>query len=200
MNEILLIRHAPTDWNKDKRLQGLSDIALSNHSREWIKTWVVPERFKQFNWVSSPLIRAHETASCLSNGKVTTSEALLEMNFGDWEGEALPALRARLGDEMRANEDRGLDFTPPNGESPRMVQQRLRPLFEEIHHSQENTVLVCHHGVMRAIMALAFDWPMLGKAPFKFEQGHGYLFKLNNDLTISIIEKHIPLAPDKGQI
>ena len=195
MSEILLIRHAPTEWNKDRRLQGLSDVPLSAHSREWIKTWVIPNRFEQFRWISSPLVRAKETADYLHNQSVSTSKLLREMDFGDWEGEALPALRHRLGPEMQENEDRGLDFTPPNGESPRMVQARLQPLFAEINASQQNTVFVSHHGVMRAIMALAFDWSMLGKAPIKFQQGHAYLFRLNNDLSLTSMEMHIPLAP-----
>lgn len=196
MTEILLIRHAPTDWNADKRLQGLSDVPLSDHSREWIKSWDIPPRFQDFNWISSPLSRATETANCLSDTTVTTNDLLLEMSFGDWEGEPLPDLRARLGAEMKENEDQGLDFTPPNGESPRMVQARLLTLFGEICNSQTNTVLVCHHGVMRAIMAMAFDWDMLGKPPVKFRQGHGYLFNLSNQLVLDELEMHIPFAKD----
>ncbi len=195
MTDIFLIRHAPTDWNVTKRLQGLSNVPLSTHSREWIKSWQIPETVKDFQWLSSPLSRARETAESLKGGPVSTSDLLMEMDFGDWEGEMLRDLRLRLGQEMQLNEDRGLDFTPPKGESPRMVQNRLRALLHQLVKNKQNTILVTHHGVMRAIMALAFDWPMLGKAPVKFKQGYGYLFEMNDDLSITAKEMHIPLLP-----
>ena len=33
---------------------------------------------------------------------------------------------------MRENENRGLDMQPPGGETPRDVQDRLKPLLQEI--------------------------------------------------------------------
>ncbi len=49
------------------------------------------------------------------------------MDWGDWEGATLDALRAEHGAAFVDNADRGLDFQPPAGESPRMVQARLQP-------------------------------------------------------------------------
>ncbi len=198
MTEILLIRHAPTNWNMEKRLQGLSDIPLSNHSMEWLKTWQIPKYFKDFIWYSSPLIRAKTTAILIAgDNKIFICDSLIEMSFGDWEGQKITDLRQKLGQKMQKNEDRGLDFTPPNGESPRMVQKRLLPLLKKILKNQQNSILVSHHGVMRAIMALAYDWDMLGKPPFKFKQGHGYSFKLScdkNNIKLSPNKIHIPLT------
>ena len=54
---------------------------------------------------------------------------LVEMAWGEWEGRRLADLRAELGDAMIENEARGLDFRPPGGESPRDVQERLKPLL-----------------------------------------------------------------------
>ena len=62
---------------------------------------------------------------------------LIEMAWGAWEGRRLSELRAELGDLMRENEERGLDFRPPDGESPRDVQNRVRPLLAEIAASDE---------------------------------------------------------------
>ncbi len=198
MTEILLIRHAPTNWNMEKRLQGLSDIPLSDHSIKWLKTWQIPKYFKDFICYSSPLIRARTTASLITDdNKISICDSLIEMSFGDWEGQKIADLRKKLGIEMQKNEDKGLDFTPINGESPRMVQNRLLPLLKKIIKNQQNSILVSHHGVMRAIMALAYDWNMLGKPPFKFKQGHGYLFKLDHDknnVKLSPVEIHIPLT------
>ncbi len=53
--------------------------------------------------------------------------ALIEMDWGDWEGLTLDEICARHGEEFARNEARGLDFRPPGGESPREVLERLRP-------------------------------------------------------------------------
>ena len=57
---------------------------------------------------------------------------LIEMAWGEWEGKSLEDLRAELRRRRwRRTRRRGLDFRPPGGESPRDVQERLRPLLSE---------------------------------------------------------------------
>ncbi|MFB0990720.1 MAG: histidine phosphatase family protein, partial [Rhodospirillales bacterium] len=67
MLELLILRHGPTEWNKDKRLQGRSDIALSAEGRKEVGCWRIPTPFTDFNWISSPLSRAQDTASILGH-------------------------------------------------------------------------------------------------------------------------------------
>jgi len=175
---LILIRHAPTDWNKEKRLQGHTDIPITSLSKSWVQAWALPDTIpiKDYRWISSPLSRAKETAAILSGQDVPTDPRLIEMSFGDWEGEILPDLREKLGTKMQENEDRGLDFMPPNGESPRQVQNRIAPLLEDIAQQNIPTILVTHLAMIRAIMAKACDWPMLGKPPYKLKQAEAHHF------------------------
>src|SRR3546814_14767208 len=92
---------------------------------------------------------------------------LVETDWGAWEGRTLAELRADLGAGMAANEARGLDFRPPGGESPRDVQDRLRPLLAELADAGEDVVAVTHTGVLRALYALASGWAMRGKPATK---------------------------------
>ena len=55
MTPIALIRHGPTDWNAEHRLQGRVDRPLSDEGREKVSTWAVPDAYRDFHWVSSPL-------------------------------------------------------------------------------------------------------------------------------------------------
>ena len=66
MTPIALIRHGPTDWNEEHRLQGRADRSLSDEGREKVSTWAVPEVYKNFHWVASPLSRAQQTAALLA--------------------------------------------------------------------------------------------------------------------------------------
>jgi probable phosphoglycerate mutase len=53
---------------------------------------------------------------------------------------------------MTQNEAAGLDFRPPGGESPRDVQERLKPYLASL---AGPTIAVTHKGVLRALYALA---------------------------------------------
>ena len=81
--------------------------------------------------VTSPLRRCVETAALLGAPDAAREPRIIEMDWGDWQGESFAALRERLGEEMRENEARGLDFRPPGGESPRLVLARLKPWLKD---------------------------------------------------------------------
>ena len=62
---MLLCRHGPTTWNKAGRVQGQTDVPLSDAGRQLVRKWRIPEQCKDFAWTASPLIRAQETANRL---------------------------------------------------------------------------------------------------------------------------------------
>ena len=67
MTRLALIRHAPTAWNRDKRLQGRADIALSEESRARLARQRPPRDLHDARWHASPLARARQT-TCLPPG------------------------------------------------------------------------------------------------------------------------------------
>lgn len=175
MTFLALIRHMPTAWNVAGRLQGRADPGLDP---ETLPDWRLPPELARFRWLTSPLSRAIATAQRL--GVTAASEPRLgEMNWGGWEGRTLGELRAELGAEMAAMEAKGLDFRPPGGESPRDVQRRLLPLLAEIAASNEPTAAITHKGVIRAVLALAAGWDMLGKPPHRLSWSAAHLFRLD---------------------
>jgi len=190
MTALLMIRHSETKWNAVKRLQGRSDIALSDRGREMARNWTVPEEFNDFHWVSSPLIRATETAYLLGF-EPDVEPALIEMSWGQWEGQNWRELQTRLGsDVMAAHLAKGLDFRPDGGESPGDVQDRLRPWLARL---KKPTVAICHKGVLQAVYAMASDWQMTEKSPVKFRHGFAYLFQVT-DGNPEIQKLDIPLG------
>jgi broad specificity phosphatase PhoE len=181
MTSLLLIRHGETVWNAERRLQGQTDIPLSSTGRSMVKGWSIPEEFDQFEWVSSPLQRATETAKILGHMPMI-EPALREMSWGQWEGLNWKELQVSLGREaMLAHGADSLDFRPPGGESPRDLQTRLRPWLEQL---KRPTIAICHKGVLQAIYALASGWEMSGKPKIKFKHGDAYLFQVGSETVI----------------
>jgi len=193
MTPFAVLRHAPTDWNEAGRLQGRSDPPLSPLGRGAAQHWSLPDQVAGFRWLCSPLLRARETAACLSL-KPTVEPALIEMAWGDWEGRTLADLRAADPAGMAKIEARGLDLTPPGGESPRRVQARLLPLLARLAAEGLSTGAVTHKGVLRALLALATGWNMRDDPPVKLRPASLHLFELAADGTPRLIQANLALA------
>ena len=87
------MRHGLTNWNKIKKLQGRSDILLAQEGIELAEK--VAEGMKDVDIdlvISSPLIRAKQTAEIVMAGRnlpMITDRRIIEMSFGDWEGQSM---------------------------------------------------------------------------------------------------------------
>ncbi len=192
MTQLALIRHGSTSWNAQKRLQGHADIPLTEDAKTQVGRWRLPRSLLMFDWYSSPLVRARETAALL--GLATRVEPLLiEMNWGQWEGHRLSDLRDELGEEMDRNEARGLDFRPPGGESPRDVQRRIRPWLVRIGEKSIDSGAVTHRGVIRAVYSLATGWDMTAKAPDKFRDASTHLFDVDAAGNVAVKRMNVGL-------
>ena len=94
--KILLVRHGETDFNKNKLIQGHSDIVLNETGKEQaINAGQKITNFDIDAVFSSPLKRALETARLMldnSNNSqnerldLVTDSRLIEKYFGDFEG------------------------------------------------------------------------------------------------------------------
>ena len=164
-----LIRHGLTDWNAEKRIQGRVDRPLSSLGIKTVRSCRLPSELADLRWYCSPLRRARQTAKLLDIENPVIEDALTEMHWGAWEGKILKPLRKQLGDVMRENEARGVDFCPPDGESPRQVQRRLQPWLKTIGEQREDCGAIVHKGIIRCIYAMAFGWNMQGETPVEFD-------------------------------
>lgn len=199
MTKLAIIRHAPTPWNREKRLQGLTDIELGPEGRSVASGWQVPAAWQGWRVMTSPLIRARETAAILFPGSDPAIEpALREMSFGTWEGQRLADLRADPAADAESREALGLDFSAPGGESPRAVQARLRPLLARLAADGRDTVAISHKAVCRALYALATGWQMLEKPPARLKDSCAHVFSLGADGTPQLVELNIRLGAVDG--
>ena len=198
MTLLAILRHGPTVWTAEGRIQGRSDVPLSPEGRAAVSAWRLPEGIGGvgWTWLTSPLARARETAGLLNpDGPIAAEPALAEMDWGQWEGRRLAELRAEGGAPMADAEARGLDFRPPEGESPRAVQARLEPLLARLAGAGGRTLAVTHKGVIRALYAQASGWDMTGRPPVKLRDACVHVFALEADGRPRIERLNLELAP-----
>ena len=181
MTLLALLRHADTAWSAEGRIQGRSDPPLSAAGRASLAGRRLPEACRGMRVVTSPLARCVETAALLGAPQAQREARIIEMDWGRWQGRRLAELRAELGAAMRENEERGLDFRPDGGESPRQVLARLRGWLAELAADAVPTLAVTHRGVIRAILAAASGWDMRGPPPDRLDWGAFHLFRLAPD-------------------
>ncbi len=192
---LALLRHSETPWSRDKRVQGRTDIPLSDAGRAALAGRSLPAACAAMRVVSSPLARCTQSAEQLRLSPVEIEPRLVEMAWGQWEGQRLPDLRAELGDAMALNEARGWDFQAPSGESPRQVWARIRPWLAEVTGAGQPTLALSHRGVIRVVFAIATGWDMLGKPPARLDWNAVHLFTLAIDGMPTVQRLNLPLEP-----
>ena len=174
MTLLAVLRHGDTAWSVAGRIQGRADVPLLPGT-----SLVFPEVCRGMRIVTSPLSRCVQTAALIGAADAAREPRIVEMHWGDWEGETLAALRERLGEAMRENEARGIDFRPANGESPREVRLRVRSWLLDVAREAQCTLAITHRGVIRALLAEATGWDMLGRPPAKLEWDAVHLFRVD---------------------
>ena len=156
---LLVVRHGATTWSEGGRLNGRSDIPLSEVGRAQVRELArtLDPRPQTTIW-SSDLERATATASILQ-AAVTVAGAVLplriderlrELDFGRLEGltwtELEPATRRALFDFD--------GFSAPGGESVLALAARVDDFLTDLHHVDDPgpQIVVTHGGVIRLLL------------------------------------------------
>ncbi len=141
-------RHGETIWNKEGKIQGRIDIPLSQVGKE--QALHLYSKIKDIHLdliFSSPLSRAYETATIATKDKnieIIKDDRLMEMNYGDFEGQDHNNLDVTTKKKMFA-------YRYPNGESYLDVAKRVYSFLDEIKakYSDKDILVVSHYGVGR---------------------------------------------------
>lgn len=148
---LYLVRHGETEWTVARRHTSRTDVPLTATGEEQGRALGLALAGVTLDRVlSSPLSRALMTARLAGFGdRVERSDALLEMDYGQYEGLTTPEIRAR-----RPGWDLFRDGCP-GGETVEDVAKRVQPLLAAITDSDENVALFGHGHCLR-VLAVTF--------------------------------------------
>jgi broad specificity phosphatase PhoE len=189
---LLLVPHAPTDWNAAERFQGWSDMALSaigKRQAALVAQRLQTERIDGCH--SSDLRRAVDTAAAIVKQRslpITTDPRLREMHFGAWEGLTYPEMCRADCQLTLAWERDPMQIAPPGGETLAQVAERIaayRDAVTEGGRPRSRTVLVVgHRGSLRVLLCLELGLPPTAWWQFRLEPASVSELELFNKATV----------------
>lgn len=178
MPNIYFVRHGETSWNRRGTYQGDTNVPL-NH-RGLMQAELCAAKLKDVNFkkiITSDLSRALTTASMIKEFHDESSfkidSRLREVNFGDWEGLTFEEIEERWPGMIMAMYSGSDEIEFPNGESFEEMQTRAwEAVVEALEDCEEedNILVVCHGGTVRALLCRAIDLSL--KYAWNFRQGN----------------------------
>lgn len=174
------IRHGQTDWNRDDRLQGSSDIPLNDVGRR--QAHEAAEQLRDGGWraiVSSPLERARETAEIIAADLGIelgpSYPEFVERDYGVNEGGSSSAIVAKHPDRNY-----------PGAESLASVVSRGTAGLTMVaaDFGDRPTIIVCHGTIIRYTLAALAGRRLPGIlngsiSTLEFENGHWHVLTVN---------------------
>jgi probable phosphoglycerate mutase len=153
-----LVRHAETLWNRERRIQGQSDSALTAKGKKDADNW--GRRLSRFSWdriLMSDSGRALETASRINNHlqvPIESDPRLREQDWGRWTGRRITQIETEVSSLLQEEQMRGWKFCPPGGEDRLGVWHRSHgALIEAANRWRGDTILiVSHEGVIKSLI------------------------------------------------
>ncbi|MBI2918468.1 MAG: histidine phosphatase family protein [Chloroflexi bacterium] len=163
---LILARHGETNWNRERRMMGRTDLPLTTHGQEQAQALGRALGGVTIRAVyASPLRRAMETAQAVARPHaltVTPLDGLMELDAGELDG--LTPAEARIGHrpflEQWSQGDPNL--AAPGGESLGQVQERAWAVLDSLMecHRSDTIVLVSHHFVLVTLTCRALGIPL----------------------------------------
>ena len=184
--QLYLIRHGEVEETYHKVFGGSRiDMGLSPHGlhqAEALDTWLADTKLDAV--YASPMKRVQQTmAPLLARRSVTPTimNDLREIDFGDWTGHTWDGIQKHFGisafDWLEVLESTGV----PNGESARHLVERVRPCLLAVLQANPHrtAAIVCHGGIIRVILSLLLELPLMKMAHFNIEYASVTVVEIN---------------------
>lgn len=192
--KLILIRHGETLWNRENRIQGHTDVELSDLGRLQVEKLSLSLKKERIEAIfSSPLRRAYETAQAIArfhNLNISIEENLRELNHGDFESLTLQDLKEQHESFLKKWKEDPASVVMPNGESLFQVQERVWETIKTIIHSEKDTLVVSHGMALMTLLCKIQNLSlskgrevfvtMASKTVVQFDDGKGVITIFND--------------------
>ena len=172
---IWLIRHGETEWSRDGRHTGRTDLPLTPAGVD-VASALRPavSRIDAALVLCSPLTRARDTARLAGLEPDDYDDDLLEWDYGRWEGRTTASIREDLGRPHWLIWDEPIPPGETPGEQLTDVQQRAGRVLDRcrpVLDSGQDCILVAHGHVLRILTAHWLGLPPIDGRLFALSAG-----------------------------
>lgn len=158
MQQLIIIRHAPTDANNNGIFMGHHDAPCSESglsaARLLGRSLKLGEDLRLF---TSPLVRSKATLDSINpKGRKRVDARLIERALGKWEGCSETVVRREYPSAFEADDKLDPLFTPPGGEHADNFVSRICDFLTDVSDTRDQSValVVTHNGVIAVMRSL----------------------------------------------
>ncbi len=162
-----LLRHGETEWNKQGKFQGFTDVELNerglSQARDSARASLQWEHSVIYASSLTRTVQVAEEVRKISGAPVVTDPGLRELNLGDLEGVTGSEMRAKWPEVYNTWRDSPAEVTMPNGETLAQLQDRAWQAVLDIegaHHGATGIVVVSHNFTIRTIVCSILGIPL----------------------------------------
>ncbi len=187
MNEITIVRHGETLWNKLGKAQGFLDSELTELGKKQAELVGIALQNEKVDFIySSDLGRAVKTAEIISTQlglEFKTEEDLRERNFGILQGQTFEQFKKLWPEEYNLYKSSDPDYIIPSGESIRQRNERSTKCMFKIvkRHPDSNILIVTHGGILDSIIRTVLEIPLTVKRHFSILNSSTSKFTVTNN-------------------
>ena len=166
MGDVWLVRHGETEWSRDGRHTGSTDVPLTVEGEAAARELAPRLAGETFALVlASPLERARRTAALAGFPDAESDDDLVEWRYGDYEGITT--------DEIRESVPGWTVWTHPcpGGETADEVSTRLDRVVARCLREPGDVLVVGHGHALRALAARWLELPVAAGRLFKLDTG-----------------------------
>lgn len=193
--KLYFVRHAETDWNAKKKIQGKTDIPLNENGIRQAKelsAQLAKEQLGIGRIYHSPQIRAAETAQIAASAlgvECIALENLSEMNLGIWEGSNWRTIeRENSKAYQRWKSDRRYTNTPGGECYNDVVRRTLNAMQYIIKRERDDVLIVTHSAVIMALRCYIAGAPF-EQMPCKFKTRNAEIIMLERFKILAAIKQ-----------
>lgn len=189
MSKLVLVRHGKSEWNEKGLWTGWRDIPLAPKGFEEAKA--TGEQLKDITFdyaYTSALIRAQQTLDQIlktidQQPPITNHQSLNERDYGDYTEKNKWDIQKEVGEEEFQKIRRSWDYPPPNGESLKMVYERVLPYYKsEILpklRDGKNVIIAAHGNSLRALVKHLENISENDIATLEIGTGEAYVYDID---------------------
>ncbi|MEM9160076.1 MAG: histidine phosphatase family protein [Verrucomicrobiota bacterium] len=168
---LILVRHGETEWNRQRRIQGQQDSALTAEGRYQaarVSEAIAHEKIRAAH--ASDLGRAIDTAKIICGPKdlaFKPDHRLRERGFGQAEGETWDNSLKRHGEKFQRSYS-GIDYAELGIEPLGAVRDRAFASLQEIAQANpsQTSLVITHGGILAVILKEILGLPLNGPRNF----------------------------------